>query len=164
MIRIAAFGVYLLGCGAAASAQSSATASATATIVIPITITKTTDMDFGNVAVQASAAGTVVMTLAGVRSATAGVTLPGTAGTVSAASFTVNGQTGYTYAIMLPTLVTTTNASNSMAVNTFTCTPTATLTAGTQTLDVGATLNVAAAQAPGVYTSATPFAVTVNYN
>ncbi|MEO6830588.1 MAG: hypothetical protein ABI378_00180, partial [Chitinophagaceae bacterium] len=74
MIRIATFGVCFLACGATASAQCSASASATATIVIPITITKTTDMDFGNVAVQASTAGTVVMTLAGVRSATAGVT------------------------------------------------------------------------------------------
>ena len=48
----------------------------------------------------------------------------------------------------------------------FTSTPSATgaLTAGTQTLNVGATLNVAAAQASGIYVSGTPFTVTVVYN
>jgi hypothetical protein len=35
---------------------------------------------------------------------------------------------------------------------------------GTQTLTVGATLEVNPAQAAGTYTSATPFSVTVNYN
>src|SRR5258706_7926598 len=85
-----------------AYAQSTATATATATIVTPISITKTVDMNFGNVAVQVGTGGTVLMTPAGVRSVTGGVTLPATAGTVSAASFTVNGQGVYTYAITLP--------------------------------------------------------------
>jgi len=165
--KISAIALFLLTAGFNANAQSSATATATATIVTPITITKTTDMNFGNVAVQVGTGGTVVMTPAGLRSATSGVTLPGAAGTVAAASFTVNGQTGYTYAITLPALVMLTNAaSNTMQVDNFSSTPTSTgtLTGGTETLNVGATLNVAAAQAPGVYTSATPFTVTVNYN
>jgi len=38
------------------------------------------------------------------------------------------------------------------------------LTAGAQTLLVGGTLNVAAAQAAGVYTNTTDMTVTVNYN
>jgi hypothetical protein len=165
--KIAALSILLISCGLEASAQASASATATATIITPITITKTTDMNFGNVAVSATAAGTVVMTPAGARTAAAGVTLPATAGTVSAASFTVNGQSGYTYAITLPSAVTLTDAaSNQMTVNGFTSTPTATgtLAGGTQTLNVGATLNVTAGQTPGVYTSATPFTVTVNYN
>src|ERR1700722_5409895 len=41
-------------------AQATATASASATIITPITIVKTIDMNFGNVAVSASLAGTVV--------------------------------------------------------------------------------------------------------
>ena len=166
-LRIAAFALILLAAGATANAQSSATATATATIVTPITITKTADMNFGNVAVQTGTGGTVVMSPAGVRSATSGVTLPGTAGTVSAASFTVNGQTGYTYAITLPASVTITGAaSNVMQVTNFTSTPSLTgnLTAGTETLNVGATLNVDPGQTPGLYVSATPFTVTVNYN
>ncbi len=167
MFKFSAIALFLMACAADASAQSSASATSTATIVTPITITKTTDMNFGNVAVQTGTGGTVVMTPAGVRSATAGVTLPGTVGTVAAASFTVNGQTGYTYAITLPASVTLSDASsNVMQVTNFTSTPTATgtLTGGTETLNVGATLNVDPAQAPGVYVSATPFTVTVNYN
>jgi len=150
-----------------AYAQATATATATATIVTPISITKTVDMNFGNVAVQAATGGTVVLTPAGARSITGGVTLPGVTGTVAAASFTVNGQGTYTYAITLPsTDLTITSGSNTMIVNTFTSTPSATgaLTAGAQTLNVGATLTVAAAQASGVYVSGTPFNVTVNYN
>jgi len=165
--KIFACVVVLLACGVnKVSAQASATATATATIITPITITKASDMNFGNVAVQAAVAGTVIMSPAGVRSATAGVTLPGTSGTVSAASFTVNGQAGYTYAITLPVTLTINSGVNNMIVNTFTSTPTAigNLTGGTESLTVGATLNVGAAQAPGVYTSATPFTVTVNYN
>ena len=165
--RILLCATFLSGFAVKASAQASATATATATIVTPITITKTSDMNFGNVAVQTASGGTVVMTPAGVRSPTAGVTLPGANGTVSSASFTVNGQSGYTYAITLPASVTLTDAaSHSMNVDNFTSTPTATgtLTGGTETLNVGATLNVTAAQAAGVYTSATPFTVTVNYN
>lgn len=167
MFKFSACALFLLACGTKASAQASASATSTATIITPITITKTSDMNFGNVAVQVATGGTVVMTPAGLRSATSGVTLPGTAGTVSAASFTVNGQSGYTYAITLPLSVTISDASsNSMQVDNFTSTPSATgtLTGGTETLNVGATLNVSASQAPGVYTSATPFTVTVNYN
>jgi hypothetical protein len=159
--------LVLAGWTTAAHAQESATATATATIVTPISITKNTDMNFGNVAVQSTNGGTVVMTPASVRSATGGVTLPTTAGTVTAASFTVNGTAGYTYTITLPSSpLTITNAGNTMTVTNFTSSPsgTGTLTGGTQTLNVGATLNVAAAQPAGVYISGTPFTVTVNYN
>ena len=149
----------LTGSAAGVFAQTSTTANASATIVTPISISKTLDMNFGNVAVQTANGGTVVMTPAAVRSATGGVTLPTTAGTVTAATFTVSGQATYTYSITLPsTDLTITSGSNTMAVNTFTSNPAATgsgtLSAGgTQTLTVGATLNVAAAQPAGLYTS-----------
>jgi hypothetical protein len=53
-----------------------------------------------------------------------------------------------------------------MTVTAFLSTPSVsgTLTGGTQNLNVGATLNVAAAQPAGLYTSTTGFTVTVNYN
>lgn len=149
-----------------ASAQATATANASATIVTPISITKVTDMNFGNVAVSATA-GTVVLAPAATRTTTGGVTLPAVNGTVTAAVFTVNGEGAYTYAITLPsTDLTISNGTTNMIVNAFTSTPSATgaLAAGTQTLRVGATLNVSASQAAGLYTSATPFNVTVNYN
>lgn len=165
--KIFAAALVLLGSSVASLAQETATATATARIVTPISITKTVDMNFGNVAVQSATAGTVVMTPSGVRSTTGGTTLPTTAGTVAAASFTVAGESGYTYAITLPTsALTISSGANTMTVGTFTSSPSATgtLTGGSQTLTVGATLNVGAAQAAGTYTSGTPFNVTVNYN
>ncbi|MHA4810550.1 DUF4402 domain-containing protein [Flavitalea flava] len=148
-------------------AQATATATATATIVGPINITKIVDMNFGNVAVQTATGGTVVLAPNGTRTVTGGVTIPSTTGTVTPASFTVNGQGTYTYVITLPSTATTISSGvNNMTVNAFTSTPSGTgqLTAGTQDLTVGATLNIAAGQPAGVYTSATPFSVTVNYN
>lgn len=147
-------------------AQATAAATATATIIAPITLTKAVDMNFGNVAVIG--AGTVVLDPAGARTKTGGVTLPVVTGTVTAASFTVGGSGTSTYAITLPSSDYTIDdgASHTMIVNTFTSTPSVTgaLTAGSQTLTVGATLNVGAAQVPGTYTNATGFDVTVNYN
>jgi Domain of unknown function (DUF4402) len=165
--KLALAAIALIAFSSSSFAQASATATATATIVTPISIIEAVNMNFGNVAVQTGTGGTVVMTPAGVRSATGGVTLPVVTGVVAAASFTVNGQGAFTYAITLPAAATTlTSGANTMTATTFTSnpTPTGTLTAGTQTLNVGATLNVAAAQPAGVYVSGTPFTVTVNYN
>ncbi len=150
-------------------AQASATAAASATIVTPITIVKVTDMSFGNVAVSATNPGTVILAPASSRTiGGTGVTLPAVTGTVAAASFTVSGQANYNYAITLPGSCTITDAaSHTMTVNAFTSSPATTGTlssGGSQTLNVGATLNVTAAQAAGTYTNATGVAVTVNYN
>ena len=150
-------------------AQATASAAASATIVTPITIVKNIDMNFGNVAVSASLAGTVVLAPAGTRTTggAGGVTLPVTAGTVAGADFTVSGQGSYTYAITLPSSATISSGSNTMTVNAFTSSPATTGTlssGGTQDLKVGATLNVASAQASGLYTNSTGVPVTVNYN
>ena len=152
--------------------QASATADASATIVTPISIMKTTDMNFGKVAVSASLGGTVLLAPAdGSRTPSGGVTLPVAAGTsdVTPAIFTVSGEGAYTYSITLPNTaltITETTSPATMTVDNFTSSPsgTGTLASGTQTLRVGATLNVAAGQAAGLYTSTTPFSVTVNYN
>ena len=157
----------LFAVNAALFAQASATATATAVIVGPIGISNTANMNFGNVAVGASP-GTVVLTPAGGRTPTGGVTLPATTGTVAAAAFTVTGAAGYTYAITLPSAaLTISSGANSMTVDNWTSNPTPTGTldgGGSQALTVGATLHVSGSQAAGNYTSATPFTVTVNYN
>lgn len=167
MKKLSALAILVIGFAANVSAQSTASATASSTIIAPISITKTVDLDFGNVGVSGTA-GTVVISPAGVRSATGGVSLPAPAGTVTSASFNVAGQGNYTYAITLPAAaLTITSGANNMTVNAFTSTPTATGTlnaGGTQIVTVGATLNVGASQASGVYTSGTPFDVTVNYN
>lgn len=167
LTKISAISILMIGSSLSLFAQASATATASATIITPIAITKTVDMNFGTAAVQAGTGGTIVLTPAGGRTVTGGVTLPNVTGTVTAASFNVTGEGTSTYSITLPVApLTITSGINTMTVSTFssTPTPTGTLTAGAQTLLVGGTLNVAAAQAPGTYLSGTPFTVTVNYN
>ncbi len=148
-------------------ASVSATATAAATIVTPLAIANAGNLNFGNIATNATG-GSVVITPAGARSTTGGVSLPTTIGTVSAAAFTVTGETDYTYAITLPAGPTTIDDNNghTMSVGTWTSTPTPTgeLTGGTETLYIGATLTVGASQAAGAYLSDTPFQVTVVYN
>ena len=166
MLRFLTLAIVMLASTVSTFAQ--ATATATATIVTPIAIANTANMNFGNVAAGA-ALGTVVLTPAGARSVTGGVTLPAITGTVTAASFNVTGQANFTYAITLPAGATTIDdgGGNTMTVDTWTSnpTPTGTLSAGgAETLTVGATLNVGATQVAGTYVSATPFTVTVNYN
>lgn len=157
----------ILGISSSVSAQATASATATATIVTPISITKQVDMNFGNVAVQSTTGGTVVLATDNSRTQTGGVTLPVVNGTVTAAAFKVEGEGNYTYSITLPSAaLTITDGSNNMTVSDFVSDPSGTgqLVTGTQTINVGATLNVSAAQASGTYVSATPFDVTVNYN
>jgi hypothetical protein len=167
-IKLFALGMILLGFSANSFGQATANAPTSATIIAPITLTKTVDMNFGNVAVIG--AGTVILVPEGTRSATGGVTLPlAFPGTITAAEFTVGGEGTNTYAITLPAsdlTITRVSGAQTMTVGTFTSTPSATgvLTGGLQTLKVGATLNVGAAQVAGVYTNETGFAVTVNYN
>jgi len=151
-----------------AQASANADADAYATIVTPISIAQVADLHFGNVAIHATNAGTVELSPLGVRTPTGGVTLPNVTGTVNAASFTVTGQADYTYAITLPggDHIIENPANDQMIVKTFTSDPDGTglLTAGTQTLNVGATLQVTGGQPTGTYTSVAPFTVTVNYN
>ena len=162
--------IIVLGFTVNSFAQVKATATASATIIAPITLVKVNDMNFGNIAVDATLAGTVVLLPDGTRSATGGVTATAIlGGTITAAVFTVGGEGSNTYAITIPKVAHTikhATTTDVMVVNAFTSTPTTTgiLTAGTQTLQVGATLNVSANQKAGLYTSTTPFDVTVNYN
>jgi len=166
---IAIASVAVIGFSNSTFAQATATASASANIITPISIVKNIDMNFGNVAVSGSIAGTVVLAPAGTRTTggAGGVTLPSTVGTVAAANFTVSGQAGYTYAITLPASCVITDGTHNMTVNAFTSTPSSTgtlNTSGVQTLTVGATLNVSAGQAANAYTNASGVPVIVNYN
>ena len=167
-IKFFAVAILFSGVSVISSAQVKATATASSTIVTPIGITKTVDMNFGNVAINSTTAGTVVLAPAGTRTSTGGVTLPATAGTVAAAEFSVTGANNYTFSITLPSTSHEIKSDlNTMSVTDFTSTPTPTgiiSATGSVTVKVGATLNVSAGQAAGTYTSVTPFEVTVNYN
>lgn len=139
------------------------TSTASATVIAPIAIATTTNMNFGRFA--AGTGGTVIISTAGVRSKTGGVTLITTGSTVSQAVFNVTGQASATYSILLPTTVNLTSGANTMALGSFVSNPatTGTLsTTGAQVLNVGATLTVAANKPAGAYTGS--FTVTVDYN
>lgn len=166
LLAVAAIAGTGLFAGASESQAATASANATATVVTPISITKQADLQFGKF-IAGGSGGTVVITPAGSRSATAGVTLYAPGSVQTAAAFNVTGDGSSTYAITLPadgTITLSDGASNTMAVSSFTSNPsgTGTLTAGNQTLDVGATLVVAANQAAGSYTGS--FNVSVDYN
>jgi uncharacterized protein DUF4402 len=145
------------------AAAASATANVSASIVPAISISKDTDMNFADV-VAGGSTGTVVLSAAGARSVTGGATLGNSAG-ASAASFTVSGDPSATYSITLPSSATISSGGNNMTVNTFTSNPSGTGTiggGGTQSLTVGATLQVGANQVQATY--AGTFDVTVAYN
>ncbi len=148
-------------------AQVTATATTTATLITPIAIEKDVDMNFGNIAVSPTLAGSVVLPTTGSRTKNGGVTLPIVTGTVSAASFTISGEGNSTYSITLPSsAIILTGPSGTMSVETFVSSPsnTGTLNSGSQEIKVGATLNVGAAQSAGTYTNESGLYVTVNYN
>jgi hypothetical protein len=158
--------LLVVGFSTNAFAQATATASTTATIVTPIGISKAVDMNFGNIATN-GAVGTVVLSTSGTRTPSGGVTLPATAGTVTAASFSVTGSGTYTYTISLPASpITLAGTTAGVTAGTFVSNPAATgaLTAGAQTVLVGATLNLPVSVVAGSYTNAAGLTVTVNYN
>jgi hypothetical protein len=148
---------------------ASASASASATIVAAMGIvTNTAQLSFGRVIASAAAAGTVEQTAAAKPARTGiGVTL-GSDTAVSAATFSVTGDGGATYAIMLPNGLQTATHANGADEVTFT--PFSNLQGATglldaestQTIYLGGTLNVAKSQRPGVYTGTID--VTVAYN
>ncbi len=160
----------MLICAVTANAQASATSNASATIISPISISKSADLDFGNLAVDA-AGGTVILdpsaTASRASAGAGGVTFPATTGTVSAATFLVSGQANFTFSVnILNTSIQITSGANVMLVDNFATSTGAGVLSnlGTQTVYVGADLTVGGSQAPGVYTSPSPFTVLVNYN
>lgn len=143
---------------------AAATADASAQIIVPIAITKVNgkDLKFGNIIANAIG-GTVAISTEGTPTFS-GVNAPSITGDRQQAQFTVTGFAGASYAITLPGSTTLTSTGGTMTVNNFVSDPGSSgiLTGGSQTLNVGATLNVAASQASGMYTG--NFSVTVAYN
>lgn len=144
-------------------AQATANFTATATIIQPITLTTTSQMNFANV--DAKNGGEVILTPASSRYTSGEVELDD-ATNVSAASFTVSGQEGYTYSITLPqSQYELSNGIDKMIIKDFTTDlNSGSLAAGTQSFRVGATLKVNPNQKPGNYVTSNNMNVTVNYN
>ncbi len=125
---------------------SSDVAAVTITLLAPISISVGANMDFGTM-LTTGTAGTVTVTPAGVRTSV-NVDLFG--GTPAAASFDVTGRVNQAYVITFTSPATLTSGGNTMTVDTFTdAGATPTLVGGSDTFNVGATLNVGGAQAAG---------------
>ena len=146
-----------------------------AKILTTLTISETLPMHFGTMGVLAGTGGTCVVTTAGVRSATAGVTLSALSPLKSLATCLVTGEPLYTYAITLPDDITVTHtdlsttmtidallAKSTSGIESHTAVGTLIAVAGTESFTIGGTLNVAMAQLAGVYSG--NFDVTVAYN
>jgi hypothetical protein len=169
-IRTLALAGLALGLGAQCFAAV-ATATASGTVMAPIVVTKSADLSFGKF--SAGAGGSITISTSGVRSASGVV--PSTADTtMTAAKFVVTGDKDATYSITHggTTSLTRASGSETMLLTKFSDLTAANatagtvasgkLTAGTQSIYVGGTLNVAPDQAPGDYTGLV--SVTVEYN
>ena len=135
--------------------------------VAPIAIAAGTTLRFGSFSTSAAAQTVTINATTGARTSSGALLATSTVGR---ATFNVTGSGVLTYAITLPTNGTvnittgTATAPETMAVSTFTSDPsgTGTLTAGAQTLGVGATITTVASQVAGAYTGT--FNVSVEYN
>lgn len=159
-----------LGAGLNAPAQAAqATANASGTVVAPIAIVVANDLVFGSFA--PGAGGDVTVSTSGARATTGPILMAGAA--PSAARFNITGEAASTYSITHSGSATLTSGANTMTLTKFSDLsaanatsgnpPTGTLDgAGAQSLYVGGTLAVGAAQAPGLYTGTV--IATVEYN
>jgi hypothetical protein len=160
------FAFLMIGFSVHTFGQISAAARTSVTVVTPIGITKAVDMAFGNIATT-TASGEVVLGPDGTRTPNGGVTLPTSAGTVTAASFAVTGSGSYTYTITLPSSpIVLSGTTDGVTVGAFVSNPapTGTLSSGTQTVNVGATLIIPASTVADTYKNISGLQVTVNYN
>ena len=158
--------VMTVGLFAQGNPSASAAATASANIIQPIEIVKTADLAFGNIA-SGTAEGTVTIAVDGSRTATGGVTLIEAGNVSNAAAFDINGYADASFTIEVPAsiVIETEGGADQMTVDNFVSSLGAEsmLDAnGAATLEVGATLNVAAQQAAGLYSGS--FDVIVAYN
>jgi|GEM_PF-3192007 len=125
-------------------------------------VTKSTDLQFGRL-VNLGAAGTIVLSSAGARTASGGVRLV-SGGTVSAGAFTATGGNHSRYTITLPAnnTVVISYRGSQIRLSNFTCSVplTGNLPGKTMTFSVGATGTVSPNPTPGNYRGS--FTVTVN--
>lgn len=165
LTSVVVLGVAGHGINAQAATASN---SATATVVAPIAIAATATLRFGSFSTSAAGQTVTIHQTTGVRTSSGALLATSTTGR---ATFNVTGEGALTYAITLPdngvvTITTDDGGSPNeiMAVSNFTSDPatTGTLTAGAQTLGVGATITTVASQVAGSYTGT--FNVSVDYN
>ena len=163
-IKFFAIAALFLGFSVSAMSQNTANAIATAgaRIITHLSIENTQSLEFGNI-VASSAGGTVTVATGETTVAYSGVAAPaGLEGTIHSAKFTVTGDGSSKYSVLIEQETALTSGSgNPMNLSGFTHSSKGVLVEGTETFEVGATLNVGAEQAAGTYEGS--FKVTVAY-
>lgn len=145
---------------------STETANAGANIITPISIVKVKDINFGDLVPSLSTAVTVVMNQSGTITSDAQYFLANSSTSRTAASFTISGKADHAYKINCPATIDLVGPGEAKMTLTFDAslaidgTP-LTLTGGTQTLNLGGSLALAANQTAGAYSK--EFNVTVAY-
>jgi hypothetical protein len=147
-------------------AQNTATTTvnSTAVVVAPIEISKNIDLHFGNV-ISNYNPGRLILSPDGNRTSYGIQIAPGSPGQVSPAEATVR-HGSFSYSVTLPEnfkLFNENNQNHFLYINDFTVSP---QLSGDfiDILKIGATLNLQANQAAGLYSNPTGFSVTVSYN
>ena len=148
------------GLYSAVISAASVTATASANVISPLIITENTALNFGDVAVGLTG-GDVILAPGGGRSVN-GDAEAVLGGANSAGAFTITGQALKAYTLTFPPTVDISGGVGTMDVTAFSDTSSGAIpAAGTETFNVGATLTIGGAQAPGLYSST--YTVTVNY-
>lgn len=160
-IVFAAFAAAVAVPAAAAPGDTdTATGSASATIVAPIAIDHVVGAELAFGSITAGNGGTVTIDLLGGSSSTGeAVVLPGS--TTSADAFTLTGSASRAITVTVGNGVLT-GPGTDMAFTTTNNAPAALSATGTGSFDVGGTLTVGSAQAPGDYTGS--YTATATYN
>ena len=171
MKKLIVIAAVILGFTTTTFAQNfTAAANASALMVAALNVTKVSgaDMNFGTIYTP-SAASTLVLTAAASATLTpsSGLQIVSTTGG-TAAHFTVTSGAGSPHVSWTAGPLTLTSGSNSMTLNTLTCSNGAqgaaiTLASGSADVYIGGTLNIAANQATGTYTNTGGVVVTVAY-
>jgi hypothetical protein len=144
-----------------------ATSNTLATVFSPLGIAETAVMDFGTVA-GGQTPGTVVLDTAGGRTFTGGAQILA-AGPGASATFQITGEPNLSYTLSFSDGLLSNGGGQQMTLTNFTHTASGTVPAvGTDTFQVGASLNVDAIQPAGAYSTSnaggTPYTVTISYN
>ncbi|WP_037373252.1 DUF4402 domain-containing protein [Salinimicrobium xinjiangense] len=145
-------------------AQATASFTASATIIQPIGIKTLANLNFA--AIDARDGGEIILSPQNERIAAGDARLEN-GGEVTAATFEVTGQQGFDFSLSLPSgPFFLSNGKEQMIIKDFTSSirNTGNFAAGSSVFKIGATLQVEAQQAPGVYFTSTPLTITVNYN
>lgn len=142
--------------------SASATFMASVTIVEPVQIETTSNMNFASI--DARNGGTVTLHPNSTRTGTGDVLLESSSD-ISAASFQIKGQSGYSYNIILPKNdFTMSNGQSSLVIRGFTADYGGLFDKNSETVRLGATLDIKPGQEPGNYQTTSPIEVTVSYN